>query len=229
MNEQDKFVIEPIAYLRGDFKTPFAIPRQAGIAKDIISTIEFTGKYRNPDAIRGIEGFSHLYLIWQFSENVEKNKTFNATVRPPRLGGNKRVGVFASRAPFRPNSLGISIVKLIEIKETRDKGNILIVSGADLMDGTPIFDIKPYLPEFDSIPEAKGGFTEDNPFRTYEVEVSKEAKNIIPEEKMAEIIQALSNDARPAYHENEDRVYGVNIAGIDIKFKISKGKVVIVC
>ncbi|HIS59535.1 MAG TPA: tRNA (N6-threonylcarbamoyladenosine(37)-N6)-methyltransferase TrmO, partial [Candidatus Faecousia faecipullorum] len=150
--------IEPVARMRSDFATKFGIPRQSGLVADLRSTIVFEPKYRNPEALRGIEGYDYLWLIWQFSEAVRED--WSPTVRPPRLGGNARMGVFATRSPFRPNSLGLSCVRLLEVEHTQEFGTVLHVGGADLMDGTPIFDVKPYVPYADSHPDAKGGFTD---------------------------------------------------------------------
>ena len=207
--------IEPIAYIKNDFTSKFGIPRQSGLT-DLLSTVVFEREYSDPTAIRGIEGFSYLWLIWGFSQN-ETPKRFSPTVRPPRLGGNKRVGVFASRSPFRPNGLGLSSVKLIEIKEGR-----LIVSGADLMDGTPIYDIKPYVPYSDSHPDALGGFSVDGNEYSLQVECDPLLLEKIPLEKRESLLQILAQDPRPAYQE-EGRVYGFLFGQWEIRFCVLKG------
>ncbi len=210
--------IEPIAYMRSDFPTKFGIPRQSGLAESLHSTIVFEPKYRNTDALRGLEDFSHLWLIWQFSEAVRTEWT--PTVRPPRLGGNTRMGVFATRSPFRPNSLGLSCVKLIGLEQTADNGTVIHVAGADLMDGTPIFDIKPYIPYSDAHPDALGGFTATADDFILNVDFPAELLQILPEEKQQAAIEVLSHDPRPSYQRNADRVYGLSFAGFDIRFTV---------
>ena len=213
--------IEPIAKIVTDFDTKFGIPRQSGLVKNLSGTVIFEKKYRNPDAIRGIEGFSHLWLIWGFSENMDKE--YSPTVRPPRLGGNERMGVFATRSPFRPNHLGLSSVKLERVEFTEKHGYMLHVSGADMVNGTPIYDIKPYLAFTDCIPEAKGGFADS--VKGYALDVVIEAKlpDSFPTEKTDTLTGILAEDPRPSYIEDENRIYGFPFAGFEIKFKV-KGR-----
>ena len=213
--------IEPIAKIVTDFDSKFGIPRQSGLVKNLSGTVVFEKKYRNPDAIRGIEGFSHLWLIWGFSENMDKE--YSPTVRPPRLGGNERIGVFATRSPFRPNHLGLSSVKLERVEFTEKHGYVLHVSGADMVNGTPIYDIKPYLSFTDCIPEAKGGFADS--VKDYALDVVIEAKlpDSFPTEKTDTLTGILAEDPRPSYIEDENRIYGFPFAGFEIKFKV-KGK-----
>ena len=214
MNE---FVMRPIARIRSDFPSKLGIPRQSGLVETLKSTIVFEPEYRNADALRGLDGYSHIWLIWQFSEAVREN--WSPTVRPPRLGGNTRMGVFATRSPFRPNAIGLSSVKLESIEHTNE-GTVLVVSGADLMDGTPILDIKPYLPFTDSHPEATGGFAE--PVRAYALEVHCDDKLLTtfsPEQQQA-LLGVLAHDPRPSYQDDPERIYGLPFAGKDIKFRV---------
>lgn len=218
--------IQVIARMRSDFPTKFGIPRQSGLVEELESTIVFEPEFRNPDALRGIEGYSHLWIIWQFSEAVRQE--WSPTVRPPRLGGNTRMGVFATRSPFRPNNLGLSCVKLIGIEHTEKNGTVLHVAGADLMDGTPIFDIKPYIPYSDSFPEASGGFTDTAEDFILEVNFPTSLLELLPESKQQAAIGVLSHDPRPSYQRKEDRIYGLTFAGFDIRFTV-KGKLLSVC
>lgn len=211
--------IRVIARMKSDFPTKFGIPRQSGLVEELRSTIIFEPEYRNPDALRGIEQFSHIWLIWQFSEAVRQD--WSPTVRPPRLGGNTRMGVFATRSPFRPNSLGLSSVKLLGVEHTKEYGAVLHVAGADLMDGTPIFDIKPYIPYGDSHPNATGGFTDQANDFLLDVHFPADLLKIIPSEKQAAAIGVLSHDPRPSYQNQADRIYGLNFAGFDIRFQVS--------
>lgn len=215
----ENITIHPIARMRSDFPTKFGIPRQSGLVEELRSTIVFEPEYRNPDTLRGIEGFSHLWLIWQFSEAVRRD--WSPTVRPPRLGGNTRMGVFATRSPFRPNSLGLSCVKLLGLEETKD-GTVIHVAGADLMDGTPIFDIKPYVPYSDAHPNALGGFTDTAADFILNVDFPPELLQLLPEEKRSAAIAVLSHDPRPSYQRKADRVYGLTFAGFDIKFTVNE-------
>lgn len=208
--------IKPVAYIHNDFKTKFAVPRQSGIS-DIPSTIVFEKEYCDENAVRGIEGFSHLWLIWGFSENIRESHSL--TVRPPRLGGNTRLGVFATRSPFRPNNLGLSSVKFIK-SEFKNGVLTLTVSGADLIDGTPIYDIKPYIKYTDSREDAISGFADTEEFNLLEVEIPEELLKTIPEEKRKTLFTILENDPRPAYQEDGDRVYGFEFADFEIKFKV---------
>ena len=211
--------IKPVAKIENDFNDKFAVPRQSGLS-DIESKIIFEAEYNSQSAIKGIEGFSHLWLIWGFSENIRNSHSL--TVRPPILGGNERIGVFASRSPFRPNNLGLSCVKLIRIED-----GALIVSGADLINGTPIYDIKPYIPYSDCIAEAKGGFTETREFNMLEVELDNELTAELSEKQIKTLLQILKNDPRPAYHDDEDRIYGFRFADFEIKFRVKNKKLTV--
>lgn len=216
-----KAEIQAIARMRSDFPTKFGIPRQSGLVEELRSTIVFEPEYRNPDTLRGIEGFSHLWLIWQFSEAVRKD--WSPTVRPPRLGGNTRMGVFATRSPFRPNNLGLSCVRLLEVEETKEFGTVLHVGGADLMNGTPIFDIKPYIPYGDAHPDAVGGFTDHADDFLLEVVFPDELLKRIPTAKRQALLGVLSHDPRPSYQRDANRVYGLSFAGFNIRFSVSDG------
>ena len=207
-----------IARMKSDFPTKFGIPRQSGLVSSLQSTIVFEPEFRNADALRGIEDFSHLWIIWQFSEAVRQE--WSPTVRPPRLGGNTRLGVFATRSPFRPNAIGLSSVQLLGVEHTANHGTVLHVAGADLMDGTPIFDIKPYIPYGDCHPEATGGFTDTADDFLLEVDFSADLLSKIPQEKHAALLGVLSHDPRPSYHQTPDRVYGLSFAGFDIRFQV---------
>lgn len=210
-------LMEPIAYAVTDFDSKFGVPRQSGRVEALRARIVFVPKYRNPDALRGIEGFSHLWLIWHFSEN-EETRAFRPTVRPPRLGGNQMEGVFATRSPYRPNPIGLSSVRLLSVEHTEHEGDVLIVSGADLVNGTPIFDIKPYLPFADAHPDAVGGFAD--PLVDYALTVSCDDVLLsrLPEEKREALLAVLREDPRPAYQKDPARVYGFPFAGFEIKF-----------
>lgn len=213
-----KAQIQAIARMKSDFPTKFGIPRQSGLVEELRSTIVFEPDFRNPDALRGIEGYSHLWLIWQFSEAVRKD--WSPTVRPPRLGGNTRMGVFATRSPFRPNSLGLSCVRLLKVEETKEFGIVLHVGGADLMDGTPIFDIKPYISYGDAHPEAVGGFTDHAGDFLLKVDFPSDLLNQIPNDKHQALLGVLSHDPRPSYQRNAERVYGLSFAGFDVRFTV---------
>ncbi len=213
-----KTELNVIAHIRTDFSSKFGIPRQSGLVDELEATIIFEPEYRNPESLRGIEEYSHLWILWQFSECIDKEWT--PTVRPPRLGGNKRMGVFATRSPFRPNPIGLSCVKLLGIEKTEKYGCVIRVSGADLLDGTPIYDIKPYLPYVDSHPEASNGFALDEKEGRLEVEISDELIKIIPPEKQAALKAVLAQDPRPGYQDIPDRIYGIEFAGFDIRFKV---------
>lgn len=214
----DPVTIQPIARMKSDFPTKFGIPRQSGLVEQLRSTIIFEPEFRNPDTLRGIEGYSHLWLIWQFSEAVRSD--WSPTVRPPRLGGNTRMGVFATRSPFRPNSLGLSCVKLLGVEHTEKHGTVLHVGGADLMDGTPIFDIKPYIPYSDCHPDALGGFTDTAKDFLLEVNFPEPLLLKLPQDKRSAAIAVLSHDPRPSYQKDPDRVYGLSFAGYDIRFSV---------
>jgi len=208
-----------IARIRSDFPEKFGIPRQSGLVPQTRSEIIFEEEYRNPDALRGIEGFSHLWLIWEFSK--AQRETWSPTVRPPRLGGNARMGVFATRSPYRPNPVGLSCVTLEEVRLHTDEGPVLIVGGADLLDGTPIYDIKPYLPYVDAHPEARGGFGSEKKDYALKVEFSDELMTRVPEDKREALIGVLAGDPRPSYQDDPARVYGVLYAGMNVKFTVS--------
>ena len=207
-----------IARINSDFPTKFGIPRQSGLVKELQATIIMEPEFRNPDMLRGLDGFSHLWLIWQFSANA--NKAWSPTVRPPRLGGNTRLGVFATRSTFRPNFIGLSSVKLESIEHTKEYGPVIHISGADLMDGTPIFDIKPYIPYGDCHPDAVGGFTDTADSYLLEVNFPQDLLNRLPSNKRDAAIGVLSHDPRPSYQKDPDRIYGVSFAGFDIRFRV---------
>ena len=204
-----------IAHIRSDFTTKFGIPRQSGLVDELRAEIVFTPEFRDSEALRGIEGFSHLWLIWEFSESV--GKPYSPTVRPPRLGGNTRLGVFATRSPFRPNPIGLSCVRFLGTKQTKE-GTVLLVAGADLMDGTPIYDIKPYVPYADAHPEALGGFTTNAEDFLLEVDFPTELLEKIPEDRQEALVSVLSHDPRPSYQNDPTRIYGMNFAGYDVRF-----------
>lgn len=212
--------IHPIARMHSDFATKFGIPRQSGLVEELRSTIVFEPEFRNDDALRGISEFSHLWIIWQFSEAVRQG--WSPTVRPPRLGGNTRMGVFATRSPFRPNNLGLSCVQLLGVEHTQEYGTVLRVGGADLMDGTPIFDIKPYIPYGDCKPEATGGFTDRTGDFLLQVEFPPALLEKLPEDKRQAAIGVLSHDPRPAYQRSPERVYGLSFAGCNIRFTVNE-------
>ena len=218
--------ISPIAHFHSPLTSKFGIPRQSGIADSLHGTIVFTPEYRNADALRGLEGFNFLWILWGFSENIHSAK--HATVRPPRLGGNTRVGVFATRSPFRPNNIGLSSVRIADIQIATPDGPVIEVVGADLMDGTPIYDIKPYLPEFDSHPEAKAGFVNSNEWQPLEVKFlpTADISRFTPTD-VNTITQLLSQDPRPHYHSSPDRLYGMTYKGYDIHFRVEGGKVIV--
>ena len=208
-----------IARMKSDFPTKFGIPRQSGLVEQLRSTVIFEPEYRNAEALRGIEGFSHLWLIWQFSEAVRED--WSPTVRPPRLGGNVRMGVFATRSPFRPNAIGLSSVKLLGVEQTAEYGTVLHVGGADLMDGTPIFDIKPYIPYSDIHADAAGGFTDTADPLLLNVSFPEHMLEKLPEDKRDAAISVLSHDPRPSYQNAADRIYGLAFAGWDIRFSVN--------
>ncbi len=209
--------MEIIAKIYTDFKEKFGIPRQSGLA-DTRARIVFEPKYRNPDALRGLDGFSHLWLLWEFSE--AKSEGWRPTVRPPRLGGNKKMGVFATRSPFRPNPIGLSSVKLDSIIDEGDDGTVIYVLGADILDGTPIYDIKPYLPFTDSHPDAKGGFADEKFGRKLNTHIDLDAKNRLSEEELCELVKILEEDPRPQYQSDPERIYGMKFGKHEIKFKV---------
>ncbi len=207
-----------IAKIESDYKEKFGIPRQSGIADELTAKIVFEPEYRVSEALRGIEDYSHLWLIWQFSKAVRED--WSPTVRPPRLGGNKRMGVFATRSPFRPNPIGLSSVKLLGVEHTNDRGDVLIVSGADMLDGTPIYDIKPYLPFTDSHPDAVGGFSENVRDYALKVDFCKELLTKIHISKQKPLLKILEHDPRPSYQNDADREYGMKFSDYEIFFKV---------
>ncbi len=213
-----QFTVKQIAHIENDFPSKFGIPRQSGLVSGMISKIVFEPEFRNAEALRGIEGYSHLWLIWQFSEAVRDS--WSPTVRPPRLGGNKRVGVFATRSPFRPNNLGLSSVKLEAVVDTPDKGRILLVTGADLMSGTPIFDIKPYITYTDSHPDAVSGFADDFVGYSLELDFSDELLAIVDECDRTPLCEVLKNDPRPSYQHDPDRVYTMDYGKYAVSFRV---------
>lgn len=219
--------MKTIAHIQNDFTTKFGIPRQNGVIGSLKSRIVFEPEYRNIDALRGLEGFSHIWLIWEFSEAVREE--WSPTVRPPRLGGNKRVGVFATRSPFRPNPIGLSSVRLERIELQTPEGPVLHVLGADLMNGTPIYDIKPYLTYADSHPEAVNGFTEPIVERKLLVELPESLSREIPEEQKRDTLrEILANDPRPSYQDDPERVYGITFAGMNIRFIVKGEKLTVI-
>ena len=216
-----EYTIHPIAHIRTDFTDKFGIPRQSGLVPELTARIVFEPEYREQEAVRGLEGFSHIWLIWCFSESVTDK--WSPTVRPPRLGGNVRMGVFATRSPFRPNPLGLSSVELEKIEFTSDRGPVLHVRGADLMDGTPIFDIKPYVAYSDSHPDALSGFLGTATFKKLRVTLPDGISDALPEG----LVDVLSNDPRPRYHDDPERVYGMQYAGHEVKFRVSGDELIV--
>ena len=210
--------VEPIAHIHTPFPTKFGIPRQSGLVEEATGTVVFEPAYRDPDALRGIEGFSHLWLIWGFSE--AQREGFSALVRPPRLGGNAKLGVFATRSPYRPNSLGLSSVSLLGVEKTRGKGTVLHVGGVDLMDGTPIYDVKPYIPYSDAHPDAHGGFAREADQGLLRVTCARDIIAALGEDAAA-VLHLLERDPRPAYQDDAERVYEVEYDGWSIKFSVA--------
>lgn len=209
-----------IAHIHSDFSSKFGIPRQSGLVTQLRSTIVFEPEFRNADALRGLEDFSHLWVIWQFSKAVRSE--WSPTVRPPRLGGNKRLGVFATRSPFRPNEIGLSCVTVEGIEITKNFGPVIHIGGGDMLDGTPIFDIKPYIPYADSQPNATGGFTDNADDFVLEVHCPDSLLAIFPANKQQALIGVLSHDPRPSYQKDSDRIYGLEFAGYDIRFQVQE-------
>ncbi len=210
--------IKVIAHIYNDFKEKFGIPRQSGILNEMVSTIVFEKDYRQQEALRGIEEFSHLWLLWYFDKNSKND--WSPCVRPPRLGGNKRVGVFATRSPYRPNPIGLSSVNLKKIEHTKDRGTILYVTGADILSGTPILDIKPYIAYTDSHPEAKSGFADE--VFDYRLNVDFPQIEVLPEEIRLTVLSMLENDPRPSYQSDENRLYGMCYNDYEIKFTVKE-------
>lgn len=213
--------IREIARIHTDFSEKFGIPRQSGLVGELEAEIIFQPEYRNPEAFRGLEGYSHIWLIWEFSQSVREK--WSPTVRPPRLGGDVRMGVFATRSPFRPNPIGLSCVRLDRIEWSRKNGPVLHVRGADLLDGTPIYDIKPFLPHVDNHPDAQGGFAEQFAEYGLAVQIPEEWERRIPAEKRAAVRGVLEQDPRPSYQNDPERVYGMNFAGLNIRFRVTEG------
>ena len=207
-----------IARIHSDFSSKFGVPRQSGLVDALESTIVFEPEFRNPDALRGLEGFSHLWLVWVFDQAIRE--TWSPTVRPPRLGGNQRMGVFATRSPFRPNPIALSSVKLAGIEQTAEFGTVLKIRGADLMDGTPILDIKPYIPYADSHPDAVGGFASAPAGETLKVHIPPELMALVPENRREALRGVLAQDPRPHYQDDPERIYGFGFAGLEIKFSV---------
>ena len=217
---KNSFTVTPIAYIQTDFKEKFGIPRQSGRAPSLTARIVFLPEYRTAEALRGIEGFSHLWLLFDFS--AAHREGWSPTVRPPRLGGNTRVGVFASRSPFRPNPIGLSCVRLVKIEHTDTEGDVLIVSGADLLDGTPILDVKPYLPFADRIENATAGYAAQGENHRLNVVISDELLGRISKEKQDGLFECLADDPRPSYQEDADRIYGMRFGDYEIKFTVNR-------
>lgn len=215
--------IEPIAFFHSPLTSKFGLPRQGGLAMSLQGRIVFEPAYRHAEAVRGLEAFSHLWLIWGFSAN--RHDAVGLTVRPPRLGGNERVGVFASRSPFRPNGLGLTCVHIINIEQLPQLGPVIHVQGSDLMDGTPIYDVKPYVRYADSYPDAKSGFVDKNEWDNLEVEIPQEVASCFSEEELQGLREVLSLDPRPQYHNEAARIYGMPYAGRDIRFRVAEGRV----
>ena len=219
-----RFEITPVAHIESDFSEKFGIPRQSGLVDELTARVVMEPPYRRMEAFKEIAGFSHLWLVWQFSQALVSE--FRPTVRPPRLGGNRRVGVFASRAPYRPNGLGLSCVRLLRLEET-DRGPELVVAGADLLDGTPIFDIKPYLPYADSHPEALPGYTAETIEHRLTVDFPEELLALVPPDKRESLLGVLACDPRPGYEEKPQEVYGLAFAGLDIGFQVQNGALIV--
>ena len=216
--------IHPIAIIRTDFPEKFGIPRQSGLAASLQARIVFEPQFRNHDALRGLEDFSHIWLIWEFSANMRPEGEWQPTVRPPRLGGNKSMGVFATRSPFRPNPLGLSCVELEGIEYDDPEGPVILVRGADLMDGTPIYDIKPYIRYADSRPHAVCGYVEELKERSLKVVLPHDvAEKVSDKTKLPALLQTLGLDPRPSYHDDPERVYGLSFAGMNVRFSVSDG------
>lgn len=222
----EQLTMHIIANIHSDFPTKFGIPRQSGLVEELTAKIVFTPDYRAPEAVRGLEDFSHIWLIWQFSKAVREN--WSPTVRPPRLGGNTRMGVFATRSPFRPNAIGLSCVRLLKVEPNTPEGPVLTVAGADLMDGTPILDIKPYIPYADCQPEATGGFTDTAGDFLLKVEFPPELLEVVPEDRREALIGVLRHDPRPSYQRNAERVYGMEFAGVNVRFRVEGDTLLVV-
>ena len=218
--------MEPIAHIRSDFPTKFGVPRQAGLVEELRAAVVFEPPYRVPAALRGIAGFSHLWLMWEFSQN--KRGGWSPTVRPPRLGGNVRMGVFATRSPFRPNPIGLSCVRLERVELDTSDGPVLHISGADLVDGTPIFDIKPYIPYADCHSEAAGGFAGTAPEGALTVDIPPRLLERVPPDRREALTGVLAQDPRPSYQDDPRRVYGFGFAGLEVRFTVENGVLTVV-
>ena len=218
--------IQPIAHFESPFTTKFGIPRQSGLVPTLTGRIVFTPEYRQMDAVRGIDGFDYLWLVWEFSANRDAQKSL--TVRPPRLGGNQRMGVFATRSPFRPNNLGLSCVRLDRVELNPNLGPVIYVRGADLMDGTPIYDIKPYVAYADAHPDARSGFVDKTEWQPLKVELPDVLAAKVPNDQIASLIATLEQDPRPRYHDDPDRIYGMPFLNMDIRFKVSDNTLIVV-
>ena len=221
-----EFSMKVIARIHSDFSSKFGVPRQSGLVDALEATVVFEPEYRNADALRGMEGFSHLWLVWVFDKAARS--TWSPTVRPPRLGGNERMGVFATRSPFRPNPIALSCVRLAGVEHTKEYGTVLRIRGADLMDGTPILDIKPYIPYADCHPDAMGGFAAAPAGETLEVVIPQEILEKIPESRREALRGVLAQDPRPHYHDDPARVYGFGFAGLEVKFSVDGGILTVV-
>lgn len=217
--------MRPVAHICSDFPTKFGIPRQSGLVDDLTATVVFEPEFREPEALRGIEGFSHLWLIWEFSQ--ARRQEWSPTVRPPRLGGNIRLGVFATRSPFRPNPIGLSCVKLAAVERVEGLGTVLRVTGGDLMDGTPILDIKPYVPYADCHPDARGGFAAQGQDYLLTVDFPPELLVRVPEDKRQALKGVLAQDPRPAYQRDPARIYGLPFAGLEVRFTVADGRLTV--
>ena len=218
--------IRQIGHMVSDFSEKFGIPRQSGLVEELESLVVFEPEWRDENALRGLEGFSHVWLIWEFSQ--ARREGWSPTVRPPRLGGNQRMGVFATRSPFRPNPLGLSCVRLLGVEKHPGYGTVLRVGGADLLDGTPIYDVKPYLPQADCHPEALGGFAESTPWHGLEVEMPPELLAKVPADKRRALLAVLAQDPRPSYQADPTRVYGMSFASLQVKFQVQDGMLKVV-
>ena len=223
--DHDQHQMRVIARIHSDFSEKFGIPRQSGLVEALQATVVFEPEYRSPEAVRGLEDFSHIWLLWQFSRAVRD--TWSPTVRPPRLGGNQRLGVFATRSPFRPNPIGLSAVRLERVELTGRNGPLLHVAGADLLDGTPIYDIKPYIPYAAAHPEASGGFTDAAARRRLAVDCPPSLLAAVPEEKREALLGVLAEDPRPSYQDNPARIYGLTFAGFNVRFTVDKEQLIV--
>lgn len=225
-NDDDIYAIRPVARIHTQFPTKFGVPRQSGLVESLTGTIVFEPEFRNPDALRGIEGFSHLWLVWGFDQARRADGGWTPLVRPPRLGGNAKLGVFATRSPFRPNNLGLSAVVLERVEQTAEHGTVLHVRGADLVDGTPLYDIKPYVPYTDALTNATGGFAAERDQGLLQVACPEEVREMLGEEAQA-LCDVLARDPRPAFHDDPERVYGLAFSHWDVKFRVDAGTCVV--